>query len=100
MDVLVLETLKGGLLDSGLRIQMGDGLHCRPDTGGFPVGSEWIFAVNGPGSKPGEGLALSICGEYWLRVQGSEVIGSINGRQDEANHMPLEELKERLRHLP
>jgi len=30
MDVLVLETLKGAILDSGMVVQMGDGMHCRP----------------------------------------------------------------------
>ena len=48
MDVQVLEILVGGVLDSGLRIQMGDGLHCRPEAKNFPVGSEWILAINGP----------------------------------------------------
>jgi len=56
MDVLVLETLAGGLLDSGLVVQMGDGALCRPTLDGFQPGSEWIFALNGPGSKPGAGL--------------------------------------------
>lgn len=55
MDVLVLETLAGGILDSGLVIQMGDGMHCRPMMEGFPPGSEWILALNGPGAKPGKG---------------------------------------------
>lgn len=39
MDVLVVETLKGGLLDSGLSIQMGNGMHCRPSIDLFPVGT-------------------------------------------------------------
>lgn len=52
---MVLETLAGGLLDSGLIVQMGDGMHCRPMLGGFPPGSEWILALNGPGAKPGTG---------------------------------------------
>ena len=49
MDVLILETLVGGVLDSGMRIQMGDGMHCRPEAGQFPAGTEWILAINGPG---------------------------------------------------
>jgi hypothetical protein len=88
MDVLVLETLAGGLLDSGLVVQMGDGMHCRPDMGGFPPGTEWVLAINGPGSKPGKGLAISHCGEYWLRVQAGEVIGSIDGDEKQIKRMP------------
>ncbi len=89
MDVLVLETLSGGMLDSGMRIQMGDGMHCRPEVWQFPVGTEYILAINGPGSKPGDGLALSICGEYWLRLDSTEVVGSIDGDQDEVQRMPF-----------
>jgi hypothetical protein len=98
MDVFVLETLKGGLLDSGMVVQMGDGMHCRPTLEGFPPGSEWILALNGSGSKPGDGLALSHCGEYWLRVEKGEVIGSIDGTQSQVKRMPLDELKRKIRY--
>jgi hypothetical protein len=93
MDVFVLETLKGGILDSGMVVQMGDGMHCRPTLDGFPPGSEWILALNGPGSKPGKGLALSHCGEHWLRVEKGEVIGSIDGTQTQVKRMALDEFK-------
>lgn len=93
MDVLVLETLKGAILDSGMVVQMGDGMHCRPTLEGFTPQSEWILALNGPGAKPGEGWALSHCGEYWLRVANSEVIGSIDGTQSQAKRMALDEFK-------
>jgi hypothetical protein len=96
MDVLVLETLAGGLLDSGLVVQMGDGAYCRPTLAGFPPDSEWILALNGPGSKPGSGLALSHCGEYWLHVKNGEVVGSIDGTEKQVKRMPLQELKQRL----
>jgi hypothetical protein len=98
MDVLVLETLTGGLLDSGLRLQMGDGMQCRPDMAGFPAGSEWVLALNGPGAKPGDGLALSHCGEYWVRVEGDEAVGRLEGGQGETTRMPLSELRLRLRY--
>ena len=65
----------------------------------LPPGSEWILALNGPGSKPGEGLALSHCGEYWLRVENGQVIGSIDGTQSQVKRMPLDELRRR-RHYP
>jgi hypothetical protein len=93
MDVLALETLTGGLLDTGLVIQMGDGMHCRPTLDGFPPGSEWILALNGPGSKPGKGLALSHCGEYRLRIENGDVVGSIDGTQGQARRMPWPEFR-------
>lgn len=98
MDALVLEVLSGGLLNSGLRVQMGDGMHCRPEMKGFPVGSEWILALNGPGSKPGKGLALSHCGEYWLSVQADEAFGNLEGARGENKRMPLSEVRLRLRY--
>lgn len=97
MDVLVLETLAGGLLDSGMRIQMGDGMQCRPGVEGFPVGSEWILAINGPGSKAGKDFALSHCGEYWLRVEGDEVLGSVDGIQGEMRRLSISGLRQLMR---
>ncbi len=57
-----------------------------------------ILALNGSGSKPGEGWALSHCGEYWLRVENGEVIGSIDGTQSQVKRMPLAEFKRKLRY--
>lgn len=96
MDVLVLETLKGGILDSGMVIQMGDGMHCRPELNVFPPDSKWILAINGQGAKPGNGLAISHCGEYWLKVEGDYVVGSIDGDMKQVKRMPLREFKNRL----
>ena len=98
MDVLVLETLAGGILDSGLEVQMRDGMHCRPLLDGFPPGGEWILALNGPGSKPGSGWALSHCGEFWLRVDAGDVTGSIDGEQRQVKRMPLGEFRNRFRY--
>jgi hypothetical protein len=95
MDVLVLETLSGGLLDSGMVVQMGNGMHCRPSLDIFPPGTEWILALNGPGSKPGEGYAISHCGEYWLRVENANVMGSIDGDEKQVKRMPLDVFKNR-----
>ena len=98
MDILVLETLAGGLLDSGLRVQMGDGMHCRPLMDGFAPDSEWILALNESGAKPGSGWALSHCGEFWLRVEDGEVVGSIDGGRQQVRRMPLERLRGRFRY--
>lgn len=94
MSVLVVETLKGGVLDSGILVKMGDGMNCRPTVEDFPPSSEWILALNGLGSKPGDGFALSHCEAYWLRVSNGEVIGSINGSQTQTQHMALKEFKQ------
>ncbi|HNY49655.1 MAG TPA: hypothetical protein PKI91_03755 [Smithella sp.] len=95
MDVLVLETLKGGILDSGMNIQMGDGMYCRPTVDVFPVGSRWVLAINGAGAKPGDGWAISHCGEYWLKIEGENVTGSIDGDMKQVKRMPLKEFKNR-----
>jgi hypothetical protein len=95
MDVLVLETLKGGLLDSGLVVQMGDGMYCRPTIDVFPPGTKWILAINGQGAKPGNGLAISHCGEYWLKVEDDNVLGSIDGDMKHVKRMALREFKNR-----
>ena len=95
MDVLVLETLKGGVLDSGMVLQMGDGMHCRPTIDVFPPGTKWILAINGQGAKPGNGLAISHCGEYWLKTEDDYVIGSIDGDMKQVKRMPLLEFKNR-----
>ncbi|BCU08399.1 hypothetical protein [Allochromatium tepidum] len=96
LEVEVLETLAGGLLDSGLVIRMGDGLHCRPPISDFPPGSEWVMALNGPGAKPGTGWALSHCGAYWLRVEHDEVIGSID--REAIQHWPWTAFKRRFQY--
>ena len=95
MDVLVLETLKGGILDSWIVVQMGDGMYCRPALDIFTPGSKWILALNGSGAKPGAGLAISNCGEYWLSVANDDVLGSIDGSGKQIKRMPLQEFKNR-----
>ncbi len=98
MTVLVEKTLKGGILDSALLVQMGDGMHCRPTLENFPPGSRWILALNGPGSKPGIGYALSHCGEYWLKVENDEVIGSIDGNMSQIKKMPIDNFKKKFKY--
>jgi hypothetical protein len=95
MDVLVVETLAGDLLDLGLVVEMGDGALCRPSLEEFPPGSQWILALNGAGSKPGAGLALSHCGEYWLRIEDDDVVGVVDGVEKQVKRMPLREFRDR-----
>ncbi|MCX5810046.1 MAG: hypothetical protein NTX36_11870 [Proteobacteria bacterium] len=101
MDVEVLEVLKGTCHQKNIRIWGGKGWLCRPDVTQFPVGTEWILGINGPGSKPGieGGYAISICGQYWLQVVNGVVVGNIDNEQERefSQELPLEEFKKRFR---
>ncbi len=99
MDVEVLEVLRGEPPASPLRVWGDDGMLCRPYVTHFPVGTQWILALNGPGSKPGmtPGPAISICGEYWLRVEGDTAVGCIDSPERTAvQRIALAELRARL----
>lgn len=98
IDFHVKEVLSGAMLDSGMRILTGDGMYCRPDMSLFPEGSEWVIAVNGPGSKPGKELAISHCGEYWLKVEEDDVVGSIFGTQGETRRLSIDSLRDYFRY--
>lgn len=80
MDLEVLETLGGERATSPLTVWGDSGMHCRPYVSQFPIGSEWIFAFDGPGSRPAmsPGRTISVCGRYWLEVKGDAVVGPIN----------------------
>lgn len=93
LSLHVKETLTGGILDSGLVVAMGDGMRCRPAAALFPPGSEWVFALNGPGAKPGSGWALSHCGQYWLAALGDTVTGTVDGPQGSTQTVTLAELR-------
>lgn len=100
IDFHVKEVLSGAMLDSGMRILTGDGMYCRPEAGLFPVATEWILAVNGPGSKPGNDLAISNCGEYWLKVEGDKASGSIFGKDGETRKISLDAIRDFFRYPP
>ncbi len=63
----------------------------RPYVTQFPVGTEWIVGLNGPGSKPGcnSNHAISICGQYWLQIKDGRVIGNIDNEKDESSSQEL-----------
>ena len=84
IDVDVREVFHGYVERGMLRIYGDRGWLCRPSLSLFPVGTEWVFALNGPGSKPAmdPGYSLSVCGQYWLRVANGTVIGNIADDKD------------------
>ena len=100
MDVRVLEVLRGKTEQSQIRVWGGKGWLCRPEVTQFPVGTEWILALNGPGSKPGvdPGPAISVCGEFWLKVADGKVIGNIDNTVDQkaSQEMALKEFRTKL----
>jgi hypothetical protein len=91
MDVEVLAVLRGKVKPDTLRIRGDNGMLCRPDVEQFAIGSQYIFALNGAGSKPGYdgGPAISICGQHWLDVQGDKVIGEISPERQLGEHEEL-----------
>lgn len=84
MKIKVLETYKGSLWDREIFVWGDEGWLCRAPVAQFPVHTEWILALNGPGSKPemSPGPSISSCGQYWLEVKGGEVQGSIEGKSE------------------
>jgi hypothetical protein len=95
MDVEVLEVLRGRMDKGGIRIWGGDGMLCRPEVTQFPIGTEWIFGLNGPGSKPAmtPDYAVSMCGQYWLQVVSGQVVGNIDDEevQNASQRVPADE---------
>jgi len=98
MDVEVSEVFKGDAPAKTIRIWGDNGAMCRPYVSGFPVQTEWIFAVNPLAGRPGE-YFISICGEYWLKAQHGQVSGHLSSfsLSDEKQTMSLEELRTALK---
>ncbi|NMC62153.1 MAG: hypothetical protein GYA55_03200 [SAR324 cluster bacterium] len=96
-SVEILEVFKGELKEKTIRIDGDNGMLCRVAIERFHPGSEYIFAINGPGSKPAydNGFSISSCGQYWLKVENNKVIGSIakNSVNSEIEEMSLEEFR-------
>ena len=97
--VKVSRVLRGSLVqpDEPIRVWGDDGKMCRPDASRFPHGTEWFFVLynrsfGGFPPQPGPlDYSISICGAYWLRVEGDRVSGRIRDARKEES-MSVEQL--------
>jgi hypothetical protein len=77
MTVAVKEVYAGATTSKTIMVWGDNGIICRPYVSQFPVGTEWVLALSPDSwSKKGE-LAISSCGEYSLKVNGSNVMGKV-----------------------
>jgi hypothetical protein len=100
MDVQVIEVIKGKEKRGTIRIWGDNGALCRPYVSLFPIGTTWLLALSAlPAKTVGEQLrlgseegfisspdnkeyALSVCGEFWLKVRRQEAVGRITVDHD------------------
>lgn len=100
MEVEVYEVLKGRLETRTVKIWGDNGAQCSPYVKSFTVGTEWIFAI---ARRTGAtDYRISVCGEYWAKVNGETVTGRLNsptppGETDAPERMSLREVREKLR---
>lgn len=92
IDLAIERLLRGSTDEPEIRIWLKTGDHCRPEPELFPVGSEWVMALERidqdvPGGfsphtpnvsygRPGD-YQLSSCGGYWLHRSGDWVTGNL-----------------------
>ncbi len=111
MDVEVLETLAGETSEKVINVSGDSGNQCRSYVSRFPVGTEWILALEPatkgasevdaymlPGPDKGD-YAISNCGAYWLEVKDGKAKGNIDidnyDRRHESQEIRLEKLRRR-----
>lgn len=103
MDVDVLEVLKGVVASRRIRIWGDNGSQCRPYVSGFPVDTEWVFAINRLKQVGSFGdFFVNGCGEYWAKVEVGTVVGRLTSAtppsvSDVPQRMTLKELRTRLK---
>jgi hypothetical protein len=105
MRLEVKAVYQGTVKTNPLTVWGDNGLSCRPYVTQFPIGTEWVLALRkddgmetiAPPQRKDD-FAISICGEYWLKVQGDNVEGYItqNDHESPAQVMSLSNLRELL----
>lgn len=92
LDLTVDEYLQGEDYRDTLRIWGKKDDLCRPEVENFPIGSQWVMALQRINTVPEDGFdpfrpnisygrkedySLSSCGVYWLQVNSGRVSGNI-----------------------
>jgi hypothetical protein len=92
IDLAVARDLRGGQPPPEIRIWLKTADYCRPEPSLFPVGSQWVMALerideevpggfnpNTPNISYGRvgDYSLSSCGGYWLSQTGAVVTGNL-----------------------
>jgi len=92
IDLSVERLLRGSLPPENVRVWLKTADYCRPEPALFPVGSQWVMALqrideevpggfnpNTPNISYGRlgDYSLSSCGGYWLSLKGDWVSGNL-----------------------
>ena len=92
IDLQVDEILRGSEHRDEIRIWGKTGELCRPESEDFPVGSQWVMALQRIEEVPDDGFnpfkpnisfgrvadySLSSCGVNWLTIKGGRVSGNV-----------------------
>ena len=103
VDLVPEQVLQGDFWLDTLRVWMRTRDYCRPPADDFPLGSRWIMALSQIQEVPEGGFdpstpnqsfgrpfdyALSSCGGYWLRVNGSTATGNLVPDMPRFYHQP------------
>ena len=103
VDLVPEQILQGNFWLDTLRVWMQTKNYCRPPAENFPAGSRWIMALTEIKEIPEGGFdpstpnqsfgrpfdyALSSCGGYWLRVNGSTAVGNLVPGMPRFYHQP------------
>ncbi len=102
MIVEVKEVYRGVATSKNITVWGDNGIICRPYVNRFPVGTEWVLALSEDSwTEKGE-LAISGCGEYWLKVNGSKVAGEVTDGsfKSKAQVMSLPRFRQLLKSIP
>ncbi len=94
IDLTIAQILRGTLYNEDIRVWLDTGDLCRAEPGTFPVGSQWVMALdtidavaaggfnpNTPNISYGRvgDYSLSRCGGYWLSQNENLVSGNLSG---------------------
>jgi len=82
MEVEIVEVLKGKYVKKRIKLLGDTGMNCRPDITpeSFGIGSDFLFAL---GAEEKEVQPISVCGEYWVRMNKETAVGKVSKPQME-----------------